>query len=239
MRRAASAFWPQRAARLAGALYLFVIVGGGIAELGVRQRVFVAGDPEATARNLLSRESLFRMGFAIDLAALLCVIPLIVLLYELLKVVNRSLALTALCFSLVGAAVQAAALLGQMSALVVLTRGTALGVDPATVRFSASMALQLQRVGFGAALAFFGGTMLTRGYLIATSRVLPRSIGILLMVEGVAYWVNSFVDFIAPRYASGALAALMVTALAEVALALWLLVKGVNVEAWQSAGSAA
>lgn len=234
MRQATTQFWPQGAARLAGALYVLVIVGGGIAELAVRQRLFVAGDPRSTAENVLVHESLFRIGFAVDLAALLCVIPLIVLLYELLKVVSRSMALTALCFSLVGTAVQAAALLGQMSALVVLKRGAALGVDSAIVQFAASIALQLQRVGFGSALAFFGGTMLARGYLIVTSRVLPRAIGILLIVEGVAYFVNSFVDFLAPGYASGALGALMVTALAEVALAVWLLLKGVNVEAWQS-----
>src|SRR5262245_52666291 len=96
-------------------------------------------------------------------------------------------------------------------------------------------ALQLQRVGFATALTFFGGTMLMRGYLIARSSVLPRLLGVLLMVEGFAYWVNSFVDFLAPGYASTALTALMVTALAEVALAVWLLVRGVNVEAWRSA----
>jgi hypothetical protein len=183
---------------------------------------------------VLAHESLFRLGFAADLAALLCVLPLIVLQYDLQKVVSRPIALAALCFSLVGTAVQTSALLGQMVALVVLKRGATVGVDPGIVRFAASIALQLQRVGFGSALAFFGGTMLTRGYLIASSRVLPRLIGILLMVEGVAYFVNTFVDVLAPGFASGALAALMITALAEVALAVWLLMKGVNVERWQT-----
>jgi hypothetical protein len=55
------------------------------------------------------------------------------------------------------------------------------------------------------------------------------------MVEGVAYWVNTFVTFLAPGLATTVLAILMATALAEVALCLWLLVMGVNVQRWRAA----
>jgi len=95
---------PQVAARLAGFFYLMVIVAGAIAEIFVRQQLVVANNAPATASNILANEQLFRWGFTADLIAALCVIPLIVLLYELLKVVNRQLALVALFFSLVGIA---------------------------------------------------------------------------------------------------------------------------------------
>jgi hypothetical protein len=114
-----------------------------------------------------------------------------------------------------------------------LTRGGAFGIDPVLLRAHSYMAMQLQEIGYAIALVFFGGTMLMRGYLIARSAVVPRWIGVFLMVEGVAYWVNSFTDFIAPGFASTALAVLMPTALAEVALCVWLLVRGVNVSRWQ------
>jgi uncharacterized protein DUF4386 len=113
-----TSFWPQRAARLSGLLYLVVIVGGGFAELGVRERFLVAGDAMATANNVLAHESLFRWGFASDLVAVVCVVPLIYLLYELLKDANRHVARTAVFFSLVGIAVQSAALLGHFAPLV-------------------------------------------------------------------------------------------------------------------------
>jgi hypothetical protein len=228
-----SRFWPQGAARLAGGFYLIVIVAGIAAELVVRQRLVVRNDAAATASNVLANEQLFRWGFAADVVGLLCVVPLIVLLYELFKVVDRRLALTALCFSLVGSAVQATALLGHFAPIILLTRGAALGVDPALLRAQAYMALQLQGIGYAVALAFFGGTMLVRGYLIARSAIVPRVIGILLMVEGIVYLANSFVDFLAPGFASTVLGLLLVTGLAEVALALWLLVRGVNASRWQ------
>src|SRR4051812_39169903 len=94
-------FWPQRAARLAGLLYLVVILGGIVAELVVRARLIVANDALTTANNILAHETLFRWGFAADLIALLFAVPLILLLYELLKVVDKRVALAALLFSLI------------------------------------------------------------------------------------------------------------------------------------------
>ena len=235
----ASSFWPQRAARLAGVLYLVIIVAGGFAELGVRQRFLVQGDAVATTTNILANERLFRWGFAADLTAGLCVIPLIYLLYELLKDANRHVARTAIFFSLVGTAVQSASLVGHLAPLILLKRGAELGVPIDLLRAQAYMALQLQSTGYAVALVFFGGTMLFRGYLIVRSAIVPRVIGVLLMIEGVAYWANSLTDFVAPGFAQAALQILMVTALAEVALCLWLLIMGVRVGRWQELRSLA
>jgi hypothetical protein len=226
-------FWPQRAARLAGFLYLIVIVAGGLAELYVRQRLVVANDAAATANNILTHEALFRWGFAADLIAGLCVMPLIVLLYELLKAVNRRVALLAVCFSLVGSAVQSAALLGHFAPLVLLKRGRAFGVATELLQAQTYMALQLQGIGYAVALAFFGGTMLARGYLVVRSGFLPRIIGFFLAIEGVCYLANSFADFVAPGIAPTVFAILLVSGLAEVVLCLWLLFKGVNVATWR------
>jgi Domain of unknown function (DUF4386) len=228
-------FSPQLYARIAGALYLIVIVGGTIAELVVRERLVVANNAVATANNILANEQLFRWGFSADLIALLCVMPLILLLYELLKVVNPRVALMAVFFSLVGSAVQSAALLGHFAPLVLLKKGRDLGIDQQVLQAQTYMALQLQGIGYAMALAFFGGTMIARGYLILHATFIPRILGFFLVVEGLAYFANSFVDFLAPGLASTVLAVLMATGLAEVALCLWLLVRGVNVAKWTEA----
>ncbi len=230
-----SELWPQVPARIAGFLYLIVIACGGFAEIFVRQRLVVAKDAAATANNILAHEQLFRWGFAADLVALLCVMPLIMLLYELLKVINRRVALMAVFFSLVGSAVQSAALLAHFAPVILLTRGRDLGVNPELLRAQAYMSLQLQGIGYAAALAFFGGTMLSRGYLILRATFMPRIIGLFLAIEGVCYLVNSFVDFLAPGFGNTVLTILMVSGLAEVLLCLWLLVMGVNVAKWREA----
>lgn len=232
-------FRPLFTARLAGLLYLIVIVGGAIAELFTRERLVVGNDAAATAHNIVDHEQLFRWGFASDVIALLCVIPLIVLLYQLLTVVDRRIALIALCFSLVGTAVQAASLLGHFAVIVLLTRGPAFGVPMELLQAQAYMALQLQGIGYAIALAFFGGTMLMRGLLIMRSTFMPRVIGLFLTIEGIAYLANSFVNFVAPHVAPTIFAALLATGLAEVGLCLWLLAVGVNVPKWREQASVA
>lgn len=217
-------FSPQVCARTAGGLYFIVIAGGLSAEVFVRDRLVVAKDPAATAANILAHEQLFRWGFAADLIAVLCVVPLILLLYELLKVVDGRVALLAVFFSLVGCAVQSVALLGHYAPLILLKSG---------LQAASYMALQLQSIGYAVALAFFGGTMLARGWLVYRSRFLPRVLGVFLAIEGVSYLINSFTDFVAPGAAHAVFAVLLVSGLAEVALCLWLLFFGVNVEKWR------
>jgi len=228
-------FSPQRYARTAGFLYLVNIVAGVFAELFVRARLVVANDAVATANNILAHEPLFRWGFAADLIAVLCVVPLILLLYQLLKVINPRIALMSVFFSLVGSAVQAMALLGHFAPLLLLKRGQAFGIDPELLQAHTYMAMQLQGIGYATALTFFGGTMLTRGYLILNATFIPRILGLFLAIEGVSYQINSFATFLAPAIVQTALAILMVTALAEVFLCLWLLFRGVNVAKWKEA----
>jgi Domain of unknown function (DUF4386) len=224
---------PQLYARLAGFLYLIIIVGGVFAELVVRQQLFVAKDAAATARNILENEQLYRWAFAAQLIPLLCNMFLAVLFYELLKVVNRRVAAAVVFCSLVGSAVEAGSLLQHFAPLVFLKRGLALGVDPQLLEAQAYMSLQLQSIGFAVALTFFGCTCIARGWLIVRSGFFPRFIGVLLALEGVAYLVNSFANFLAPSLAPQLFALLLLFGVAEVVLCLWLLIRGVNVAKWR------
>ena len=226
-------FSPQTYARAVGALYLVIIVGGIFAEIFVRGRLVVSNDAAATAANILANERLFRLGFVAQLIPLLCNMPLIVMFYELMKVVNKRMAMVIVLFSLVGSAVEASMLLTHYAPLVILKHGQKLGMAPDLLQALSSMAMQLQSIGFSIALTFFGGTCLARGYLIFKSGFLPRFIGLFLAVEGIAYFANSFTNFVAPGAARSVFAFLMVTGLAEVFLCLWLLIRGVNVPKWR------
>jgi hypothetical protein len=83
-------------ARIAGMLYF---ISG---TLFVRGMPVVTGDAAATAHNILAHETLFRLGFVADLVSAPCYIAETLLLYDLLRPVNRSLSLLATVFSLVG-----------------------------------------------------------------------------------------------------------------------------------------
>jgi hypothetical protein len=75
---------------------------------------------------------------------------------------------------------------------------------------------------------------------VLKSQIIPRTIGVLLAIDGLAYLVYSSAALLAPGFASQLVPWIQLPALfGEGSLCLWLLVKGVNVERWKTWASAA
>ena len=224
---------PRTYARVAGLLYLIVIVAGIFAEIFVRGQLVVANDAAATAHNIVTHELRYRLGFAAELIALSCNVPLALIFYELFKVVNRRVTLLAVFFSLVGTAIEGVDLLNHLAPLTLLGGGGYLSAIPAEqLQAQAYLSLRLFELGFAICLVFFGLFCVSLGYLIFRSGFLPRIIGVLLAFQGLCYLANSFTDFLAPKYAALVFSVLVVSAVGEISLCLWLLVMGVNVAKW-------
>lgn len=90
----------KKTARIAGVLYLMVIVFGAFAEVFVRSNLIVPGNAAATASNIMGSESLFRIGFMSDLIMMTCYLLLAFTLYVLLKPANNNLSLLFVLFTL-------------------------------------------------------------------------------------------------------------------------------------------
>jgi len=80
---------PRLLARIAGALYLIITGCALFAYLHVRNQVIVADNMAQTAANFLAQEQLYRLGFAAAVIVVICNLPMGLILFELLKVVNR------------------------------------------------------------------------------------------------------------------------------------------------------
>lgn len=232
--------WPVRYARIAGFLYVIVIVCGAFAELGVRARLVVSGNPAATAQNITAHQTLYRLGLGAEVFYLACNVPLVVIFYNLFKVVNRNVALLDAIFGLVSTAVEAVSLLAHYAPVVILSGASYLSAfTPAQLQAASYLSLQLFEGGFAICLVFFGFDCFAMAYLIINSTFFPRIIGWALAIEGVGYLVNSFATLLAPALQIRIFPYLTVMALAEVALALWLLVMGVNEQRWREQARAA
>ena len=217
--------------RVTSVIYLLYFLTAILAVFLVRG-IVVSGDAAATANNLRAHESSFQLGFAIGLLANVCYVALIALFYELFKPVNRCVSLVAAFLGLVGCAVQTIGSLFQLAPLMVLNKGGGQSFSAFTAgqfQALALMFLKLQTPVAHLALVFFAFSCLLLGYLIWKSTFLPRILGVLLMVAG-AGWLT----FLWPPLA---IALSRYTQpfgfLAELALMLWLLVRGVNVPRWQ------
>lgn len=225
---------PQRYARVCGVLYLYIIVAGVFAELFVRSKLVVA-DAAATADNILAHETLFRVGFSGELLHLAFDVAVAVLLYALLRPVDRYVALLAAFMRLACDLVLAVASLSHFAALRLLENGNYLhAFSPEQLQGLALLALKLHGDGYAISLVFFAFACLSLGYLIYRSGYLPRLIGVLMVIAGVCYLVNSFAHFAATLFPP----IFVPIFVAEVSLTLWLIVKGVNVAKWEERTSA-
>jgi hypothetical protein len=115
---------PQLYARIAGGLYLIVIVGGIFAEVFVRGRLVVHGDAAATAHNIQTHELLYRVGFVAEVFYCVCNVPLALILYNLFKMVNKNLALMMVFSAFVTDAIEGVSLLAHFAPLLLLGAGT-------------------------------------------------------------------------------------------------------------------
>jgi hypothetical protein len=221
-------------ARLGGFLYLAIILLGPIGEFRVRGSIVVAGDPTATATNLISMEGLWRFGVAAEAFLLVCGIGLALALYALLSPVNRPLAVTALLFNLVAIAVEAVAAVALAAALLPLTTVYAGNFTPAEAAGLAMLFVRVHTNAFGFALIFFGVACVILGYLIYRSRYIPAPIGALMVLAGVCYGVSSFAAILAPAISNLLLPAILIpTLIGELSLALWLILAGVREDRWE------
>lgn len=220
-------------ARVAGFLYLIIIAGGAFAQLAVRDRLIVGGNAAATASNILEHEMLYRLGFAIEVFYLLFLVPLIIILFELFRIVHQRVALAMALFASVGGAVQAVILLAHFAPLILLGRAAGLSAfPPEQLQAAAFLSLRIFAHGYMIALAFFGCFCLVLGYLILQSTFFPRLIGVLITIEGALYLTNSFTHFIDPSVGARVFPFLLMSGIAEVSLCLTLLVYGVNAQRW-------
>jgi hypothetical protein len=225
-------------ARIAGLLYVILIAAGLFAEVFVRGQLFVSNDAAATAANLRAGEQLFRLGLVADIICDLGYIGVVAILYELMRAVDRGLSFTAASFGLVGTAVFGANLVAFFSAFLFAQHGPALAALPSAETDALALAfLKLHATGYQIAMVFFGCHLMLVGGLIIGSTYLPRLLGVLWALGGVFYLGLFLANFVAPSIVDVRIAT-RVGGAAEIALALWLLVFGVNATKWRTQAEA-
>jgi hypothetical protein len=230
---------PRVKARTAGFFWLMTFLTGGFA-MFVGGRFVVSGDAAATAANILAHEPSFRSGVAANLIATACYLTATLLVYALLKPVNRNVSLLAAFFSLAGCTIGAFSFLFYLAPLVVLGGVQYLSVfTEEQLRALAFMFLRLYEQGSNIAFAFFGLHCFLVGCIILRSTFLPRVVGALMVCAGLGWLTYSFANLLSPPLARYLTPYIMAPGmLGEASLTLWLLVMGVNVQRWNEQASA-
>lgn len=226
---------PLLAARMAGGLWLIVIlvsIGSVIAGTSLD----LHGDPGTLIASALASASNIRLTFVLFFFDKVCYLGVTVLLYELLKPVNKSVALFSAFCGLAGLLTGGAGHYSLLTALSLLDESRR-ATEPIASQLADSAKILLGTAPrFSGEDVWFGFQILSVGYLIARSYFVPRAIGVLLLFGGACFLITSVTNFVSPALGDRVAPLLLpFVLLGEGALALWLLVKGVNVEQWRLA----
>jgi hypothetical protein len=217
----------DKAARVAGAVYLSLAVTAPFSLLYVPGKLIVSGNAAATANNILAHETLFRLGIVNDLIGSVVFIFVALALYRLLSGVNSTHASLMVALVLVSAAVGFANVVNNIAALTLFRGGGFLGVfDKRQLDALGMLFLGLHSQGLWVNEIFWGLWLLPFGVLVMRSGFLPRILGVLLIVNCFAYLAASLTSLLSPGYASAVSGAVLPALMGELWVMLWLLIKG-------------
>lgn len=216
----------RQQARVAGWLYLLLAVIGPIGLLYVPGELIVPENATVTAANIRASEWLLRLGIVSDLTHQIVAIFLVLALHRLLKAVNEAHArLMVILGALVSVPIVFVNSLNAVAALVLVS-----GADFLTVfgrpqlDALAYLFLHLHSQGITVASVFWGLWLLPFGILVIRSGFVPRILGILLIVAGVAYVVSSFASLGLPVYGPQVAQVVSPLVAGELPIIFWLLI---------------
>jgi Domain of unknown function (DUF4386) len=220
----------DKAARVAGAVYLSMAVTAPFSLIYIPRTLIVRGDATATATNILAHETLFRVGIVADLISSVIFFFVAMALYRLLSGVNKTHASLMVALVLVSVAVGFMNVLNNIAALTLFRGADFLSVfNKGQLDALAMLFLRLHGQGLGINEIFWGLWLFPFGVLVMRSGFLPRILGVWLIVNCFAYLALSFTSLLLPQYQDMVSRIAFPVFFGEIAIALWLLIKGAKV----------
>jgi hypothetical protein len=217
----------SKMARITGACYVGFILASVLAD---RLGHIGLGEPQQIYESVVANPTSFRLALVVGLVSAFLFLVTAWGLYVLLRPVGEGLALLFLLLNTVGVAIQCASMLPLLAALLMGDAGSHMQAFSAVqLEGLGLLSAGMYKVGFVTAQLFFGTWLFPLGYLVYKSGVLPRALGVLLIADGVAVLVWFSQALLLPAHPEITTPGIVVSLMAEVGLALWLLIRGAKV----------
>ena len=225
--------------RVAGLWYLLLVILGPLRLIYIPSKLFVSGNAAATVNNIAAHESLFRIGIATDLACAVILIFLAMSFYRLFKGVDQRLAVLVVIFGgVMPAVIDFVGVVSDLATVMVVHGANFLSVFSKPQQDALAMLfLHLRDHQNTAAEILWGVWLLPLAVLVYRSRFLPRFLGIWLVFNGIAYVVLSLTGVLLPQYYADVFNYGQPAFLGEIAIMLWLVIKGARPPAMAGAES--
>ncbi len=221
----------KKNARLAGFLYLLVVLTGPFVLIYVPGKLFVPGDATATASNILAHESLFRAHIVVGLVAELIFIAVVLALDRLLRGVNLQLATLMVILILLDAPLAFLSVANEVATLTFLRGADFLAAFDKPQRDAlATLLINFDRQGVLVSEMFWGLWLLPLGLLVYRSGFIPRFLGVWLFINGLAYVTISLMGLLWGQHVKVVSSIATPVLFGEAAFMLWLLIVGARAQ---------
>ncbi len=225
--------------RVAGFWYLLLCVIGPLRLIYIPSKLFVPGNAPATVNNIAAHQWLFRFAIVGDLVCGVILIFLVLAFYRLFQGVDQNLAVLVVIFGgVMPALINFVGVVSDAGALMAVRGADFLSVFDKPQRDALAMLfLRLRDHQNTAAEILWGVWLLPLAVLVYRSRFLPRFLGVWLVINGFAYVIMSFTGELLPQYQSKVFIISQPALFGELALMLWLVIKGAKPPALDATGS--
>ncbi len=219
----------KKTARYAGLLYLILIITGVYSIIIVSSQIIIQGDAVSTSRNILASEFLFRTGIINNFFSNTIWLFLAFALYRLFKQVNENQSKLLLAMVIVQIPTVFIMAAFNITSLMIF-KGDILETFQMSQRQDLAMLfLKINDYGTLTLEMFWGLWLFPFGLLVYKSGFIPRVFGVLLIIAGIAYLVDSSIFILFPKYREFVKQPiLLLVAIGEISITLWLLIKGIK-----------
>jgi hypothetical protein len=221
----------RKAARVVGFTTLFTLPFVIYANFGIHERLIVAGNVAETARNIISHETLWRIGIACDLIYSAGLVVIVAALYVVLKPVNRTFALVAALWRLVYALMWIRMTLNLFDALRLLSGADYLQAFEADrLQSLARLSLRASFDQYYVGILFWGSAATICSYLWYKSNYIPRPLAAFGVISSGWCAAIALVFIIFPNFSNVVNLWWFDSPIGifEIVLAFWLLFKGLR-----------
>jgi Domain of unknown function (DUF4386) len=215
-------------ARLVGLWYLLLVFIGPWRLLYIPSKLFVLGDAKTTAVNIAAHQTLFQFGIFADTWGGVVLVFLTLAFFRLFKDVDRYQAwLLVITGGILPGAIYFVNTLNDAAALLLVRGADYLSVFTEGQRDA--LAYFFTRLHYElvvSAEVLWGVWLFPMAILILKSRWFPRILGWWLILDGATWIILSFANMFLPQYVDTINTWSFPFQLGEVAVTLWLLIKG-------------
>jgi hypothetical protein len=215
-------------ARLAGFVYLLLVLSGIFYLLYVPSQYYVSGDAAATVNNIMESEFLFRSGIAVGVLSNVFFLVLPFILFELFKDVNRNWAVLMVVLSVVSVPFTLFNMVDKVNILTLLSGAQYLDtISMEQIQTQVMLLLKSYSNGLQVIQLFWGLWLFPFGYLAFKSGYVPKVFGVLLMLGCLGYMTKFFGAILFPGFDIPSFVG-KPSALGEIGICLWLFIMGIK-----------